>query len=55
MKRLLIFTVSLFLAAGATSSLFAQVKFEFKQKKGNSGSYISTVEEDVYINIGEEK
>lgn len=51
MKRLLIFTVSLFLAAGATSSLFAQaVKFEFKQKKGNSGSYISTVEEDVYIN-----
>ena len=31
--------------------LFAQsVKFEFKQKKGNSGSYISTVEEDVYIN-----
>ena len=26
------------------------VKFEFKQKKGNSGSYISTVEEDVYIN-----
>lgn len=50
MKRLLIFTASLFLAAGATSSLFAQVKFEFKQKKGNSGSYISTVEEDVYIN-----
>ena len=33
------------------SGLFAQsVKFEFKQKKGNSGSYISTVEEDVYIN-----
>ena len=30
--------------------LSAQVKFEFKQKKGNSGSYISTVEEDVYIN-----
>lgn len=34
-----------------STSLFAQsVKFEFKQKKGNSGSYISTVEEDVYIN-----
>ena len=33
------------------SGAFAQsVKFEFKQKKGNSGSYISTVEEDVYIN-----
>ena len=31
--------------------LFAQsTKFEFKQKKGNSGSYISTVQEDVYIN-----
>ena len=35
----------------AVTGLWAQsVKFEFKQKKGNSGSYISTVEEDVYIN-----
>lgn len=33
------------------SLLFAEsVKFEFKQKKGDSGSYISTVEEDVYVN-----
>ncbi len=47
MKRLLIF-ITLSVCA---STLFAQaVKFEFKQKKGNSGSYISTVEEDVYIN-----
>ena len=46
MKRLLIF-ITLSICA---STLFAQVKFEFKQKKGNSGSYISTVEEDVYIN-----
>ena len=44
-KTVFIFTL-LFLAA----TLSAQVKFEFKQKKGNSGSYISTVEEDVYIN-----
>ena len=46
MKRLLIF-ITLSVCA---STLFAQVKFEFKQKKGNSGSYISTVQEDVYIN-----
>ena len=46
-KKLFLF---LFLLICSTS-LFAQsVKFEFKQKKGNSGSYISTVEEDVYIN-----
>ena len=47
MKRLLIFIA---ISACATT-LFAQsTKFEFKQKKGNSGSYISTVEEDVYVN-----
>ena len=46
MKRLLIF----FAISACATTLFAQVKFEFKQKKGNSGSYISTVEEDVYIN-----
>ena len=51
MKRLLIFVTGAFLALSTASSLFAQsTKFEFKQKKGNSGSYISTVEEDVYIN-----
>ena len=43
-----VFIITLFLFA---AGLWAQsVKFEFKQKKGNSGSYISTVEEDVYIN-----
>ena len=46
MKKLILFTSFILLAA----TLTAQVKFEFKQKKGNSGSYISTVEEDVYIN-----
>ena len=46
MKKLYIYTLFIFLA----TTLSAQVKFEFKQKKGNSGSYISTVEEDVYIN-----
>ena len=45
-KTLFITVIFLFVMAG----LGAQVKFEFKQKKGNSGSYISTVEEDVYIN-----
>ena len=46
-KKSVIAALFLTLCAG----LFAQsVKFEFKQKKGNSGSYISTVEEDVYIN-----
>ena len=42
-----VFICTLFLLA---VTLNAQVKFEFKQKKGNSGSYISTVEEDVYVN-----
>ena len=43
-----VFITTLFLFA---TGLWAQsVKFEFKQKKGNSGSYISTVEEDVYVN-----
>ena len=46
MKKLILFTSFILLAA----TLTAQVKFEFKQKKGNSGSYISTLEEDVYIN-----
>ena len=46
MKRAIFYTLFIFLV----TSLSAQVKFEFKQKKGNSGSYISTVEEDVYIN-----
>ena len=46
MKKTVFIITLLFLAA----CLSAQVKFEFKQKKGNSGSYISTVEEDVYIN-----
>ncbi len=51
MKRLLIFVTGAFLALSMSTTLFAQsTKFEFKQKKGNSGSYISTVEEDVYIN-----
>ena len=46
-KKSVIAALFLTLCAG----LFAQsVKFEFKQRKGNSGSYISTVEEDVYIN-----
>ena len=47
-KTLLIFI----LAVLSGTSLFAkdEQKFEFIQKKGNSGSYISTVEEDVYIN-----
>ena len=45
-KTIFITGLFLFVMAG----LSAQVKFEFKQKKGNSGSYISTVEEDVYIN-----
>ena len=46
-KKSVIAVLFLTLCSGA----FAQsVKFEFKQKKGNSGSYISTVEEDVYIN-----
>ena len=45
-KTVLIFALFFFV-----TGLWAQsVKFEFKQKKGNSGSYISTVEEDVYIN-----
>ena len=45
-KTVLIFALFFFVAG-----LWAQsVKFEFKQKKGNSGSYISTVQEDVYIN-----
>ena len=45
-KTVFIFTLFFFVAG-----LWGQsVKFEFKQKKGNSGSYISTVEEDVYIN-----
>ncbi len=46
MKKNILFTSLILL----TVTLNAQVKFEFKQKKGNSGSYISTVEEDVYIN-----
>ena len=46
MKKTVFIIALSFLAA----CLSAQVKFEFKQKKGNSGSYISTVEEDVYIN-----
>ena len=46
MKKTVFILALVFLAA----HLSAQVKFEFKQKKGNSGSYISTVEEDVYIN-----
>ena len=46
MKKLILYTSFILFAA----TLFAQVKFEFKQKKGNSGSYISTVEEDVYVN-----
>ncbi len=51
MKRLLIFVSGALIALSTAASLFAQsTKFEFKQKKGNSGSYISTVEEDVYIN-----
>ena len=51
MKRLLIFVSGALIALSTSASLFAQsTKFEFKQKKGNSGSYISTVEEDVYIN-----
>ena len=45
-KTIFITGLFLFVMAG----LSAQVKFEFKQKKGNSGSYISTVEEDVYVN-----
>ncbi len=45
-KTVFITTLFLFVAG-----LWGQsVKFEFKQKKGNSGSYISTVQEDVYIN-----
>ena len=43
-------TVFILALVSLTATLSAQVKFEFKQKKGNSGSYISTVEEDVYIN-----
>ncbi len=51
MKRLLIFVSGALITLSTAASLFAQsTKFEFKQKKGNSGSYISTVEEDVYIN-----
>ena len=51
MKRLLIFISGAILTLSMTTSLFGQsTKFEFKHKKGNSGSYISTVEEDVYIN-----
>ncbi len=51
MKRLLIFISGAILALSMTTSLFGQsTKFEFKHKTGNSGSYISTVEEDVYIN-----
>ena len=46
MKKNILFTSLILFAV----TLNAQVKFEFKQKKGNSGSYISTVEEDVYIN-----
>lgn len=46
MKKTILFTSLILLAV----TLNAQVKFEFKQKKGNSGSYISTVEEDVYVN-----
>ena len=46
MKKTVFILALVFLAA----HLSAQVKFEFKQKKGNSGSYISTVEEDVYVN-----
>ena len=46
MKKTVFILALVFLAA----TLSAQVKFEFKQKKGNSGSYISTVEEDVYVN-----
>ena len=46
MKKTVYILALVFLAA----TLSAQVKFEFKQKKGNSGSYISTVEEDVYVN-----
>ncbi len=46
MKKLILCTSFILFAA----TLSAQVKFEFKQKKGNSGSYISTVQEDVYIN-----
>ncbi|MCR4733713.1 MAG: OmpA family protein [Treponema sp.] len=37
--------ISLFLYAAEPAS-----QFKFKQSKGDSGSYISTVEEDVYIN-----
>ncbi len=45
-KTVFIFALFFFVAG-----LWGQsVKFEFKQKKGNSGSYISTVEEDVYVN-----
>ena len=47
MKKTVFITTLFLFAAG----LWAQsTKFEFKQKKGNSGSYISTVEEDVYVN-----
>lgn len=46
MKKTILFTSFILLAV----TLSAQVKFQFKQKKGNSGSYISTVEEDVYVN-----
>lgn len=45
-KTVLIFALFFFVAGLWSQS----VKFEFKQKKGNSGSYISTVQEDVYIN-----
>ncbi len=45
-KAISILSILLFAAVLSAQS----VKFEFKQKKGNSGSYISTVEEDVYIN-----
>ena len=43
-------TVFILALVSLAATLSAQVKFEFKQKKGNSGSYISTVEEDVYVN-----
>ena len=47
MKKAISILSILFFAAVLSAQ---SVKFEFKQKKGNSGSYISTVEEDVYIN-----
>ena len=50
MKRSILSLCFIALSITALHGAENAVQFKFKQSKGDSGSYISTVEEDVYIN-----